>query len=919
MPHPVEWFANGIDPLLPGKKEVSIKPYLYYYDEYQTYDLFFVERMSDAIRLHIFNEMPPNFLAKPIEVTERIYNVKDPNNPNNLLLRSDHKYCFLFERFTPWEYPWADNYTEQIFKFFEPFSGTDYYDNAYATGTSDPIQVGHYVYERQWNFDSYTENFGPQDLSPIFNTALAWQTNDEIELTLPATKKQERIVITYLYGDIDNCYKKLYKSYQTFNQPRIIKFNFKDCLLCSVVVSSTDNKIKNSIDQQFNQASKGYLYDNLDELLGFARTALLANYPRLYKILTTINLDAYFTNHPVVTHDDTNSGWTHVSPEYYFHGYYINSVLYEPRPDWYRFAGVYYANNNHWKNGSVKSDLGVAHSINENMNPFQSFQNWFHNTSYLEKLEVKSTKIGDIWRSHAEPGLHVTYNGSNDIAEGTDTYTYNIVGSHIFASGSQEPLRINSEPGAGLVKSTYGNSCFVYGSANFYGQPTGEVSLYYKLFGFFAYTRVEQNLSINVMQDYFLHYGDQYWKKERFQEIEFMSGNATDANLDRTIKITIGRSLRHSIQPFEDPYKQFYQDAIASADAKHYNENNFKDEQIFLKRIDNQLWYSYSKDSQGITLNLMPDTIRIKEIHQALDAQKFAYDETQNDEKRTANLGYYVERISRVLGISVNPDGSIRSIRQKAKHPAGLPMPAGWEFAQFGLNQGGSLFGQKGGENNEQRDGIAYESRSNKVIPNKYDPKKSKIVGGDITLCENLPQLLDEILDDLDKALGWQELGASAIPAADSSGGFATFEGLAALQAELAYMLSKISIDTSQGLISNLIVQAVSYEILAAFGQPVKTKTFAMKVDKNRTGQVPYPGLADDAPSVMMQTGWILQNLAPVVGSLLKRKEIEKPEVQNKNKIQVEKERTEKTQKENEGIEGLAKKAKEAFEKLIKD
>jgi hypothetical protein len=43
----------------------------------------------------------------------------------------------------------------------------------------------------------------------------------------------------------------------------------------------------------------------------------------------------------------------------------------------------------------------------------------------------------------------------------------------------------------------------------------------------------------------------------------------------------------------------------------------------------------------------MPDSIRIKEIHEALNAYKYALDD--QGAPRVANLGYYIERIARVL------------------------------------------------------------------------------------------------------------------------------------------------------------------------------------------------------------------------------------------------------------------------------
>lgn len=267
----------------------------------------------------------------------------------------------------------------------------------------------------------------------------------------------------------------------------------------------------------------------------------------------------------------------------------------------------------------------------------------------------------------------------------------------------------------------------------------------------------------------------------------------------------------------------------------------------------------------------MPDSIRIKEIHEALQAQTFAYNGDTN-EPRIANLGYYIERIARILGINVNPDGTIRSIRQKKSILASKPIPDGWNFGQWGLNTGGQgkTGGQPGGTQEEYRDGIIYEQRCNILRKSPFgDPV---ITSGDYTLCENFPQLIDEILDDLDKALGWQELGANFIPNADNSGKYISYEGLAQLQTEVAYMISRMSQHTSQTQVATLIIQAVVYELLRSTGQPITPKAFQVDVGGDDLANVPYPGLASDAPSQLQQTQWILQTIAPILGALLKPK-----------------------------------------------
>lgn len=907
MPRPLPWFSDsdgsqGIDPLLPGSSRIPIKPFLYQYDEYQTYDVFFVERISSVVLKIIFRDFPENFLAKARGGLNLVAKEIDILRISVTFSQPGTKLIVLIERFTPWSYPWADDYTTQLFNFFDSFTGTDYYNDPRATGELKCVSIERYSYGYSVEWNRFIPDFGHVEIMPVVFDCSRFETKNTVEITLPATSKQEAVVITYLYGDIDDCYKKLYKQYQTYDQPKTIKFDFSNCLICSVVVSSTDNSIKNYIDGQFNQESKGYLYDNLDELLSYAKENILANMPRLYYILTRVDLDISFVNFTkIVPTVSNNVHGSVIDYECNVTGVNTRAILFEPKPEWYKFAGVYFANNNYWNNGTVKPDLGVA------IPPSGGAENWLHDYSFLDSMSPERP-------GPSPPPAVVTYPGfalydSNPPAEGTPTTLYLTGGNAI---------DITASPGGKLVQWTYGNSILRNGITSFMRQggerPSSGTILVRVFISYFRYIRLQEDNTYTVQAEIISVTGKHHAEKDK--GIVHASGAGS---ISQNASLSLGRRLRQSIQPFDNPNLITYQQAIESVDLRHYSSDNFEELNYTVRYRNKKYYYRIGSSAREYGLEDMPDTIRIKEIHQALEAQKFAYDDSATDNRRVANIGYYIERVARVLGISINPNGTQRSIRQKAKLPAGSTIPPGWDYAQFALNQGDSPVGQQGGDINEVRDGIVYETRCNKIIPNKYNPKKSTISTGDLVLCENLPQLIDEILDDLDKALGWQELGANAIPAADNSGSYATFEGLAALQAELAFMLSKISIDSSQGLISSLITQAVSYEILSAFGQPIKTKSFALKADANKTGQVPYPGLSDDAPSVMAQTGWILQNLAPIVGSLIKQKEIERPQVQNSRKIELEKKRAERVQKDNQDAENIGDKARGLFERFLGD
>jgi hypothetical protein len=271
----------------------------------------------------------------------------------------------------------------------------------------------------------------------------------------------------------------------------------------------------------------------------------------------------------------------------------------------------------------------------------------------------------------------------------------------------------------------------------------------------------------------------------------------------------------------------------------------------------------------------MPDSVRIKEIHEALEADKFCKDDNNPQNRRVANLGYYIERIARILGISVNSDGSVRSLRQSKFIPQGQPIPPGWSIGQWGRNQGADDAGQAGGLPEHDKDGLAYEVRSGRFEIDSNTGQPTAMQEGGYVLVENLPQLLHILMDDFDKALGMQELGALILPNADKTN-FSSFEGMASLGAEIAYMLSALSQNIAQSHVSNLKCQAMLMEVLAAFGTPLELKQFKVDVGEEEPVGVPYPALRNDSPTMADMSFWILSNLAPLVASQLSMEKTEK-------------------------------------------
>ncbi len=256
---------------------------------------------------------------------------------------------------------------------------------------------------------------------------------------------------------------------------------------------------------------------------------------------------------------------------------------------------------------------------------------------------------------------------------------------------------------------------------------------------------------------------------------------------------------------------------------------------------------------------------QVNEIWLALEAGKYAYREGSTEIARDWNLGQQIEAQSTVLGLSFNSDYSIRSIRQGELIEQGDTIPAGWNFGQFGKNTGGSSTGQMGGHPNERRFGIAYEVRTNTFENDDFTGETNRIKQGGIVLAENIPQLLHFVIQDFDRGLGLQDMGANVLPT--PNGQIASYTGLNQMMLDSLYTLSQISKQTASTNILALKNQAMSQEILSGFGLPIGIKEIEISANSGELGVLPFPGFELNAPTLADLIGLNLLNLGSLLGS----------------------------------------------------
>jgi hypothetical protein len=268
--------------------------------------------------------------------------------------------------------------------------------------------------------------------------------------------------------------------------------------------------------------------------------------------------------------------------------------------------------------------------------------------------------------------------------------------------------------------------------------------------------------------------------------------------------------------------------------------------------------------------DIMPDSLRVKEIHAALQADKYANDDFNPQLARVANLGWLIDKMSNVLGLHFASDGEMLKVRDTEHKKDGDTIPEQWQIGQWGKN---NWIAKKANGQNVAVNGVgyAYEVRSNGFGTDKYTGANNAIEEGGWVLVNSLIQLLEVKYDDDDRAFGLQDLGANVIPRADKTG-YIAYEGLHSLLIEIAYMLSSLSGNISRSEVLNMKTVAILQELLASQGLPVELKTLPATV-AGQTVQIPYPGLSSDSPSIVDFMFWILSNLSPLVSAQLAYKQ----------------------------------------------
>jgi hypothetical protein len=813
MPLPLPWFNGGIDPLLPNVREGVA----YAYDEYGTYDVLFCTRTSNRLRSQI------NTLS---------------------LLSPFFKYpAILIDRFTPYNYKWCSGFSTKLYNSIKKYSGTDYYDR------DDFVRRG----------DS-SLNFGNEQLNIDFS---GWDLRDSFDFEIPASEVEEVISLSWLVIDESGsgqCFSKRIKTISTSTQARKVRVDFKNLVPCSLVISATNLDLENAIYTQLPSLS--YDFRNLEQLFLKLENAINTGFPRLYKVPLKWDYKISASIEDITSENASIHNSRYYDVEFKWLGF-----SFRDRPSYYRSCALFYANNDYWGNGEILESVGntPVYAVDGTeallLPPAGKWMRklrYFYGTKSAPRNGQVDIRV-PVWSGNPnleellpEPLLSGVPGGevsgiatSNEYCEFPALVFKNFV---VGASAAPQPdweLPSIAPMVGGLNKTVHGHPYLLaHVSYDFWEVREPLVCLFV--------SRTTRKHYASASRTFLFWKSSSSWhERDSFDPISKIVDRSAliEPGIEADKKIGVGDTWER-----EDSFVFEYYDSEESIPIPEGYTLN--DEQ-FIQVTDQETHYLFDPDT-GESIELMPDSIRVKEIHAALNAHKYGVDENDPSKGRIANLGYYTERIARVLGISVKADGSIKSIEQKRSAPDGSTVPAGWNFGQFGTR----------GSGDDLRDGIVYEERCNNMSAGKFDPASTTISGGNLVLCENIPQYIDALLDDLDKALDWQSLGAMVIPSFQNDGRVANMEGIGAALSEMLYMLSAIHHGTVQNQVSSLITQGTNYELLKSTGQPMATKIAKVNVSGDESLDIAYPGLAEDNLSQVTQTAMILKNISLLLGSL---------------------------------------------------
>lgn len=247
----------------------------------------------------------------------------------------------------------------------------------------------------------------------------------------------------------------------------------------------------------------------------------------------------------------------------------------------------------------------------------------------------------------------------------------------------------------------------------------------------------------------------------------------------------------------------------------------------------------------------MADSALLKLIGSSLQVNKWGLNPDDPDVPRVDNLGWRINRICDVAGIRVKTDGTIDTEKDKKLVRQVIDKNKNLDPKKTGVITFGEL-------------GMVVKRISNRF---KRKGKNSEIVSDQCVIVQDIPQLMQEYFDQINLALGIQESSAIEIKQGEKGEDKAVFNSQLEILIELVNLMSSGNEMARAALVSSLVTQSQTSELIAGLGLPCVTKTIPIKIDK-KTHQLPYKGIAAHR-SISQEIATCTYNVGIVTGQLL--------------------------------------------------
>jgi hypothetical protein len=247
--------------------------------------------------------------------------------------------------------------------------------------------------------------------------------------------------------------------------------------------------------------------------------------------------------------------------------------------------------------------------------------------------------------------------------------------------------------------------------------------------------------------------------------------------------------------------------------------------------------------------DLEMDGIRTIEMHRAFNCGKWGINPDDSTKPRKDDLGWRIQRINEVLGIRVGTDGKFDPDKEKKIVRQVIPAKQKLDAEKIGVN----CFGV---------DGMVVKRINNRFNGDKIESDQCVIV-------QDVLQLIQEYHEQHNLAVGLQESSAIEIKDGKDKEGKskARFDNQLGLLVEMFNLLSSANEMTRSALISSLVTQSQTNELIAGLGLPSVTKTIPIEIDKKVT-QLPYKGIAPHR-SISQEVATCTANVGIVLGQLI--------------------------------------------------